>query len=268
MRQVMIKRVTEWGTLGGVGERTLRTSGQWRRNSEVVRRAVSTGLECALHEDDKGAIDAIITATSFGCMQDSVEFLQDTIQAQEELVSARAFMQSTFNVVGAQLGLLLSCHGYNMTYVGREHSFEDALLDGFHRVQMGDSNRVLVGAYDEIPPHKAIWKQVLCYDTTITFHEGHVFCTLCNDEEGILLEGIYFFADSMDDTSLRAACKVNEGCAILHSPDATDAFYPTLSARVLAKAVRRLQAGDVGDEMLLALTYPTGGSCGIHLRCV
>lgn len=38
---------------------------------------------------------------------------------REQMLNPTAFIQSTFNTVGAQLALLLKIHAYNVTYVHR-----------------------------------------------------------------------------------------------------------------------------------------------------
>ena len=56
---------------------------------------------------------------------------------REQMLNPTAFIQSTFNTVGAQLALLLKIHAYNVTYVHRGLSFESALIDGIISIAEG-----------------------------------------------------------------------------------------------------------------------------------
>ncbi len=84
-----------------------------RRMSRIVKRGVSVGMEC-LQAVGADTIDAIITATGFGCLDDSEKFLRNIIDTDEQLLNPTPFIQSTFNTVGGQIGLLCKNHCYNM----------------------------------------------------------------------------------------------------------------------------------------------------------
>ena len=68
----------------------------------------------------------------------------------EEMLSPTAFIQSTHNTIGAQIGLMLQCNNYNNAFVHRGFSFESALLDGMLLLKENEASNVLVGAIDEI----------------------------------------------------------------------------------------------------------------------
>ena len=101
-----------------------------RRMSRFVRMGVATAMQCLSSGVSADRIDAIVTATGWGCLADSEKFLRNLLEQDEELLNPTPFIQSTFNTIGAQVALLCSNHSYNMTYVHRGHSFESALLDG------------------------------------------------------------------------------------------------------------------------------------------
>ena len=92
---------------------------------------------------------AILTATAYGCLEDSSSFLRRMIEFEEKLLSPTAFIQSTHNTVGAQVALVLKCHNYNNTIVHRAFSFENALTESILLLKEG-IGPVLVGAIDEI----------------------------------------------------------------------------------------------------------------------
>ena len=117
-----------------------------RRMSRIIRMGVAAALECL-----NGATpDAIITGTAYGCLEDTTVFLKRMIDNKEEMLTPTAFIQSTHNTVGAQIALLLQCHGYNNTFVHRGFSFESALLDAIMLLQEGEARNVLIGGIDEI----------------------------------------------------------------------------------------------------------------------
>jgi len=120
-----------------------------RRMSRIIRMGVAAAMEC-LQEADIKMPDAIITGTAYGCMEDTGSFITKMVEFKEELLTPTAFIQSTHNTIGAQVGLMLQCNNYNNTFVHRGFSFESALLDGILLLKENEVSNVLVGAIDEI----------------------------------------------------------------------------------------------------------------------
>lgn len=120
-----------------------------RRMSRIIRMGVAAAMECLLEAGVKQP-DAIITGTAYGCLEDTGLFLTKMIEYKEELLTPTAFIQSTHNTIGAQIGLMLQCNNYNNTFVHRGFSFENALLDGMLLLNEKEAANVLVGAVDEI----------------------------------------------------------------------------------------------------------------------
>ncbi len=120
-----------------------------RRMSRIIRMGVAAAMECLLEAGVKQP-DAIITGTAYGCLEDTGLFLTKMIEYKEELLTPTAFIQSTHNTIGAQIGLMLQCNSYNNTFVHRGFSFENALLDGMLLLKEKEAENVLVGAVDEI----------------------------------------------------------------------------------------------------------------------
>ena len=119
-----------------------------RRMSGLMRRAVLTSM-LALEEAGIAVPDAIITATSLGCLENSEKMLLDMVQQGEDSVSPTLFMQSTHNTIGSTIAIKLGCHGYNATYTQGEKSLEWALKDAELLLQSGVCRSVLVGYHDE-----------------------------------------------------------------------------------------------------------------------
>jgi hypothetical protein len=119
-----------------------------RRMSRVVKMGVVSALAC-LNSSNTEKIQAIITATGWGCLTDTYKFLDEIIDINEESLSPATFIQSTHNTVGGQIALMLECQEYNNVYVNHTFSFEYGLLDAMLLIAEGKEN-VLLGGIDEI----------------------------------------------------------------------------------------------------------------------
>jgi len=119
-----------------------------RRMSRIVKMGVAAALTCLRNAGIENS-SAILTATAYGCLEDSSSFLRKMIEFEEKMLSPTAFIQSTHNTVGAQIALLLKCHQYNNTIVHRSFSFENALIETSLLLEEG-VRPILVGAIDEI----------------------------------------------------------------------------------------------------------------------
>lgn len=117
--------------------------------SRIIRMGVAAAMEC-LQEAGVKVPDAIVTGTSYGCLEDTGLFLTKMVEYNEELLTPTAFIQSTHNTIGAQIGLMLHCNNYNNTFVHRGFSFESALLDSMMLLKEKEAANVLIGAVDEI----------------------------------------------------------------------------------------------------------------------
>ncbi|MEP6805691.1 MAG: beta-ketoacyl synthase N-terminal-like domain-containing protein [Flavobacterium sp.] len=119
-----------------------------RRMAKGVKNGiVSSAL--ALKDANIENVDAIITGTGLGCIEDSEKFLKNILDNNEEFLTPTSFIQSTHNTVGAQIALTLQCKGYNFTYVNGVVSFESALLDAKMQIEENEANSILVGGIDE-----------------------------------------------------------------------------------------------------------------------
>lgn len=139
-----------------------------RRMSKWVKQGVSTGIECLKNNIQSDLIDGIITATGLGCLENSEKFLKNVLENDEELLNPTPFIQSTFNTIGAQIGLLCKNHAYNMTFTNRGNSFESALLDAMLLLQEESYHHILVGAVDynipsqlKIMDRMGLWKKTV-----------------------------------------------------------------------------------------------------------
>ncbi len=143
-----------------------------RRMSRIIRMGVSTAKACLQegHETNPGAI---ITATAYGCLEDTGIFLTETIERKEEMPPPTAFIQSTHNTVGSQIALMLKCHNYNNTFVHNGFSFESALLDAMLLLKEKEAHNVLIGSIDELTDNSfAILNRLGLYKRTPDAHRN------------------------------------------------------------------------------------------------
>lgn len=170
-----------------------------RRMSRIIKMGVACGLEC-LKGVSPEKVDAIITATGLGCLTDTEKFMNALIDNREQMLNPTAFIQSTFNTIGAQIALLLKIHAYNVTYVHRGLSFESALTDGIMNIAEGKQH-VLAGAVDEITPTSHLIQQRLGLLKGTMAGEGAQFFLLgaqADEQTFAELKGIDTFVSRMD----------------------------------------------------------------------
>jgi 3-oxoacyl-[acyl-carrier-protein] synthase II len=122
-----------------------------RRMSRIIKMGVASS-SMALKDGGVTVPDGIITATGFGCLEDTGTFLSKMVENKEDALNPTPFIQSTHNTIGSQIALLLQCQGYNQTYTQRGFSFENALLDAMLQCQDFEQSKFLIGAIDEITP--------------------------------------------------------------------------------------------------------------------
>jgi 3-oxoacyl-[acyl-carrier-protein] synthase II len=151
-----------------------------RRMSHVIKLGIATAIE-ALQQAGDIKPDAIITGTAYGCLDDTGIFLKKQVQQHETMLTPTAFIQSTHNTVGGQIGLLLHCNGYNNTFVHRGFSFEHALEDAMMLLKDGEAETVLVGAVDEITDTShTLLSRFGLYENGAVAGEGAAFFVLSN----------------------------------------------------------------------------------------
>ncbi len=122
-----------------------------RRMGKLLKRATVTAVD-ALRKGNMENVDAIITGTGLGCIDNTEKFLRAMIDNGEEFLQPTYFMQSTHNTISSQVALHLKCHGYNCTYSHRGTSFDGSLMDAFVQMRLGMIHSALVGGQDEMTP--------------------------------------------------------------------------------------------------------------------
>lgn len=244
-------------------------AGLRRRMSKVIKSAVSTAVECLGGIDEISALDGIITATGWGCLTDSERFLRNIIVDKEQLLNPTPFIQSTFNTVGGQIALLKHQHCYNVTYVNRSHSFEDALLDAMMRAADGDSNDMLVGAFDEqTPSQHRIMERMGLFRHQVD-GEGAVFARIKADktENSIAqVTKIDFPGQSLTQAECKAKYAESEDAILLWNTYAQYGMFPISSAYSFAEAVKLVEKGT--KEVIVYNEYMGATPTVMVVQCV
>jgi 3-oxoacyl-[acyl-carrier-protein] synthase II len=207
-----------------------------RRMSRIVKMGVTAAITC-LKEAHVEIPAAIVTATAYGCLEDSSSFLRRMIEFDEKLLSPTAFIQSTHNTVGAQIALMLKCHNYNNTIVHRGLSFENALTESILLLKEG-TRPVLVGAMDEITD-----------DSQAILSRFGLYRKTDNRMGNIAGEGAAFFLLEKDQGKKSLA--ILKGLHILYKPESNKAIQHSLLEFLKEKETTL-------DQIGLILTSHTG----------
>lgn len=235
-------------------------AGLRRRMSRIIWMGVATGLQCL--EDTAVPVDAILTATSLGCLADTEKFMNTILDHNEELLTPTSFIQSTFNTIGAQIALLTGNHSYNNTYVHRAFSLESALLDAALLLQEGEASSVLAGAVDElIPALQSILNRLGVY-TKYTPGEGSAFFLLSGEpaeEYSVRLRDMELFSGNFTEKEIHermaAFLQFNEaGGAKIVLPEDYKRYcgeYPTAMSFALWYTCSRMREPNFSRSVLL-----------------
>lgn len=180
-----------------------------RRMSAIMRMGVRTGVEC-IRRSGIASPDAIITATSLGCLEDSEKFLANLIRTDEQLLNPTPFIQSTFNTIGGQIALIDGNHCYNMTYTHWSESLVGALLDALLLISSGKSRNVLVGAFEQnIPVMLKVLERLRMLEGNIP-DEGACFMMLSSERSERTIAEL----DIDAVMSLAALCDVSDASSV------------------------------------------------------
>ncbi len=120
-----------------------------RRMGRILKRALATSKE-ALKEAGCDTVDAIMTGTGFGCIENTEFFLNALSNEGEQLLKPTYFMQSTHNTISSLVAIQTKNYNYNATYAHKGISFESALHDAWLQFGLGKIGSALVGCHDEM----------------------------------------------------------------------------------------------------------------------
>lgn len=244
-------------------------AGLRRRMSRVIKNAVTTAVECVEGVENIDSLDAIITATGWGCLADSERFLRNIITDKEQLLNPTPFIQSTFNTVGGQIALLRHNHCYNVTYVNRSHSFEDALLDAMMRIEDGESGNILVGAFDEQTPSQHRIMERMGAFRKCADGEGAVFMRLTADRLATSIaqvDNIDFLTKTITPEECMEQYATTDSIKLLYNSYSEHGLFPTSSAYTFAEAVKLIQQGC--EQVVIYNEYFGATPVVLSIRCI
>lgn len=240
-----------------------------RRMSGLIKNAVKTAVECIGGVENIDSLDAIITATGWGCLADSERFLCNIIREKEQLLNPTPFIQSTFNTVGGQIALLRHNHCYNVTYVNRSHSFEDALLDAMMKFSDHEGDSILVGAFDEkTPSQQRIMERMGLFRKYVN-GEGAVFALLAGVRSQSSVARIAAIDFPHQTIAGQDCLKIYASSAdsiLLYNDFKEYGLFPTSAAYSFAKAVNLIQNGD--KEVIVYNEYFGATPVVLIVQCV
>lgn len=120
-----------------------------RRMGKILKRALATSKE-ALKASGLESVDAIVTGTGYGCIENTEFFLDALSKEGEQLLKPTYFMQSTHNTISSLIAIQIKNHGYNATYAHKGISFDSALYDAYLQFRLNKISSALVGGHDEM----------------------------------------------------------------------------------------------------------------------
>ena len=120
-----------------------------RRMGRILKRALATSKE-ALKAAGCDTVDAIMTGTGFGCIENTEFFLDALSNEGEQLLKPTYFMQSTHNTISSLVAIQTKNYNYNATYAHKGISFESALHDAWMQFRLGKIGSAMVGCHDEM----------------------------------------------------------------------------------------------------------------------
>ena len=135
------------------------------RRMTLQTRRIVVAAKRAMKEANITMPDAIVCATQWGCMLQSMRFLQDMMDSNEQQLKPTPFIQSTHNTIASLIAILTGNHGYNSTYSQGHKSFSCALKDIETQIALGQIRNALVLEFDE---EVEVWDKVLALIGTRT----------------------------------------------------------------------------------------------------
>lgn len=244
-------------------------AGARRRMSKIVKSAVAAAVECIGGVENISRLDAVITATGWGCLTDSERFLRNIIVEDEQLLNPTPFIQSTFNTVGGLIAMLGHNHFYNMTYVNRSHSFEDALLDAIMQMEDGECNNALVGAFDEqTQSQHRIMERMGLFRKNID-GEGAVFAHIVASRSDCSVAKIVDIEFPRHTLTRQDCIKIyatSDRTHLLWNSYEQYGLYPTASAKSFSDAIKL--AGTGIPEIIVYNEYLGAPPTVMIIRCV
>ncbi len=221
-----------------------------RRMNRIVKMGVSASMSC-LQKAGKENTDAIVTATGYGCIESTYQFLDRMYSPENLPVNPSAFIQSTHNTIGAQIALILPCKGYNNTIVDNELAFELALNDAILYMNEVPGQNILLGGVDELTSQLADILSQVAHKNETYAGEGSTFFTLVDECQDNAIEIKYTETGLLNDEQIvEKITELQQEFSFQH---------------VLTKNAGFSLPFEITDYTTLCGKYPTNGAFGLWL---
>ncbi|MEO8172575.1 MAG: beta-ketoacyl synthase chain length factor [Sediminibacterium sp.] len=212
-------------------------AGALRRMGKASRMGMGTAMELLANNAKP---DGIIIGTANGGMEESVRFLKQIIEYDEDTLAPGSFVQSTANAIAAQLGMSTQNHGYNITHVHKGLSFENSVIDVAMLLTEHPQNNYLLGGVDEIASYNYNIEQAAGWYKKENTSNKDLYST--HTPGSIAGEGAAMFF--VNNTSENALANFRS-LSTLHTDDAT-----VVLDRMKAFIAKEVPAGETIDLFL------------------
>jgi len=160
-----------------------------RRMGSILKRAIATS-KTVMEKSGVTMPDAIITATGWGCLENTEKFLNAMTEQGESCLQPTFFINSTHNTIGSNIAILTMNHGYNNTHVHQGMSFESVLLDAVLQFETGKIKSALVGAFDEMTPQWHGYIAASRHQKNAVFDSETAFSAILSENGNVEISGI------------------------------------------------------------------------------
>jgi hypothetical protein len=173
-----------------------------RRMNRIQKLGLCTALDSLRNIDM--AIDAIIIATGWGCIESTYKFLERMFDQKGLPPNPAAFIQSTHNSIAAQTAIYLNNKSYNSTVTDDRLPFELAMDNAILCLLDSSCRNILLGACDEITPQLTdIFNRMSKFGKPQPYGEGGACFILSKEKNGCIAEIRHFGsvpAENMPET--------------------------------------------------------------------
>jgi hypothetical protein len=218
--------------------------------NRVQKFGLCTALS-ALQKADNKAIDAIIVATGWGCIDSTCKFLERLFDRKELPVNPAVFIQSTHNTIAAQTAIYLKSKVYNNTITDNQLPFELAVDNALLCLQDDGFKSVLLGACDETAPQLIdILNKISKFGEMQSYGEGGACFVLSKEKENSIAEIKYF-----NSVSKEKAPEIIDNLSKEYSID----YIFTARKRNFPESIPQILYTDYFGD------FPTSAACGLWL---
>ena len=168
-----------------------------------LKRLPRIALSLAIAAQDDSELDVtpetIIFGTGWGPLSETNDFLENMVASNEELTSPTNFVGSVHNSPAGQIAIHFGITGANITTVGGDYSFEQALLvaDILGPDTVGKDALFVIGADEYHEPLSTLFDRSVSPEATPS-DGGGALCLIKDDHaEGVKISTVFY--EMLDD---------------------------------------------------------------------